>query len=147
MISIRRKDFDIQKELDSIITKSGNDSALSIFIGKVRKEKKLRYLNIDCYPEMAKYQIKQIADNANKRWKINKVRIIHRYGELHPGENIVTVITTANHRQDSLESNAYIMDYLKNCAPFWKKEIYEDHTEWVKQKSSDLLIMEKWDKV
>ena len=76
MISIRKKDFDVQKEVSSVDAKHNSDSALSIFVGKVRKEKKLRYLNIDCYPEMAKHQIKQIADNASKRWKINKVHIL-----------------------------------------------------------------------
>jgi len=80
-----------------------------------------------------------------KKWQINNLTVIHRFGELLPGENIVFVITSSDHRTDCQEATQYIMDYLKNSAPFWKKEIYKDKSMWVEQKVADIEKMERWE--
>ena len=144
-IDVREEDFDVNKELERFENSSKTDAAISLFVGKVRAEKNLISLNLDCYPDMAIKEILNIAENAKKKWKINNLTVIHRFGELLPGENIVFVITSSDHRTDCQEATQYIMDYLKNSAPFWKKEIYKDKSMWVEQKVADIEKMERWE--
>jgi len=144
-IDVREEDFDVNKELERFENSSKTDAAISLFVGKVRDEKNLISLNLDCYPDMAIKEILNIAENAKKKWQINNLTVIHRFGELLPGENIVFVITSSDHRTDCQEATQYIMDYLKNSAPFWKKEIYKDKSMWVEQKVADIEKMERWE--
>ena len=144
-IDVREEDFDVNKELERFENSSKMDAAISLFVGKVRAEKNLISLNLDCYPDMAIKEILNIAENAKKKWQINNLTVIHRFGELLPGENIVFVITSSDHRTDCQEATQYIMDYLKNSAPFWKKEIYKDKSMWVEQKVADIEKMERWE--
>ncbi|MDG2187419.1 MAG: molybdenum cofactor biosynthesis protein MoaE [Hyphomicrobiales bacterium] len=143
-IEVKEDDFIIENEIVAIENIKDPDAAISIFVGKVRKEKKLIKLFIDCYPEMAENEIQKIVQNASNRWKLNQVRIIHRYGSLDPGENIVLVITTSDHRGDCYSANQFIMDFLKSEAAFWKKEIFLDKTKWVEQKVTDISTMKDW---
>jgi len=144
-IDVREEDFDVNKELERFENSSKTDAAISLFVGKVRDEKNLISLNLDCYPDMAIKEILNIAENAKKKWQINNLTVIHRFGELLPGENIVFVIISSDHRTDCQEATQYIMDYLKNSAPFWKKEIYKDKSMWVEQKVADIEKMERWE--
>ena len=144
-IDVREEDFHVNKELERFENSSKTDAAISLFVGKVRAEENLISLNLDCYPDMATKEILNIAENAKKKWQINNITVIHRFGELLPGENIVFVITSSDHRTDCQEATQYIMDYLKNSAPFWKKEIYMDKSMWVEQKVDDIEKMERWE--
>lgn len=144
-IDVREEDFHVNKELERFENYSKRDAAISLFVGKVRAEENLISLNLDCYPDMATKEILNIAENAKKKWQINNITVIHRFGELLPGENIVFVITSSDHRTDCQEATQYIMDYLKNSAPFWKKEIYKDKSMWVEQKVDDIEKMERWE--
>ena len=137
-INIKKDDFEITEEIEIFNQNSSDHGAVSIFIGKVRPENGLKSMEIDCYPEMAQKEIKNIAEIACSKWTLNNIRIVHRYGSLKPKENIVLVITGSSHRSDSMSANEFIMDFLKSSAPFWKKEIYSDKEVWVKQKESDL---------
>ena len=145
-IQITKNNFIIEDEIKAIEGIKDPDAAISIFIGKVRKEKNLKELFIDCYPEMAKIEIQKISQNASRKWKLNQIRIIHRYGSLSAGENIVLVITTADHRGDCYDANEFIMDFLKSKAAFWKKEIFFDKSVWVEQKINDVKKMNEWQK-
>jgi len=144
-IDIRNEDFQISQELEKFESSSKTDAAISLFIGKVRAEENLISLNLDCYPDMAVREILNIAENAKKKWQIHNLTVIHRFGELLPGENIVFVITSSDHRTDCQEATQYIMDYLKNNAPFWKKEVYKNRSMWVEQKQEDIERMERWE--
>jgi molybdopterin synthase catalytic subunit len=144
-IDIRKEDFQISQELEKFESSSKTDAAISLFIGKVRAEENLISLNLDCYPDMAVREILNIAENAKKKWQIHNLTVIHRFGELLPGENIVFVITSSDHRTDCQEATQYIMDYLKNNAPFWKKEVYKNRSMWVEQKQEDIERMERWE--
>ena len=144
-IDVREEDFQVNQELERFENSSKTDAAISLFVGKVRAEENLISLNLDCYPDMAMREILNIAENAKKKWQINNLTVIHRFGELLPGENIVFVITSSDHRTDCQEATQYIMDYLKNSAPFWKKEVYEDRSMWVEQKKEDIEKMERWE--
>jgi len=144
-IDIRKEDFQISQELEKFESSSKTDGAISLFIGKVRDEENLISLNLDCYPDMAIREILNIAENAKKKWQIHNLTVIHRFGELLPGENIVFVITSSDHRTDCQEATQYIMDYLKNNAPFWKKEVYKNRSMWVEQKQEDIERMERWE--
>ena len=144
-IDVREEDFHVNKELERFENSSKTDAAISLFVGKVRAEENLISLNLDCYPDMAVREIINIAENAKKKWQIHNLTVIHRFGELLPGENIVFVITSSDHRTDCQEATQYIMDYLKNNAPFWKKEVYKNRSMWVEQKQEDIERMERWE--
>lgn len=144
-IDVREEDFQVKQELERFENSSKTEAAISLFVGKVRAEENLISLNLDCYPDMAMREILNIAENAKKKWQINNLTVIHRFGELLPGENIVFVITSSDHRTDCQEATQYIMDYLKNSAPFWKKEVYKDRSMWVEQKKEDIEKMERWE--
>ena len=109
-IDVREEDFQVNQELERFENSSKTDAAISLFVGKVRAEENLISLNLDCYPDMAMREILNIAENAKKKWQINNLTVIHRFGELLPGENIVFVITSSDHRTDCQEATQYIMD-------------------------------------
>jgi len=144
-INITKDDFDLTEEIEIFNENSSDHGAVSIFIGKVRPENGLQSMQIDCYPEMAQKEIKNIAEIACSKWTLNNIRIVHRYGSLNPNDNIVLVITGSSHRSDSMRANEFIMDFLKSSAPFWKKEIYSDKEIWIEQKESDLRKLYQWE--
>tara|TARA_B100000900_G_C20331184_1_gene614277 strand:+ start:300 stop:746 length:447 start_codon:yes stop_codon:yes gene_type:complete len=144
-INITKKNFDINTELNSFNDKRAEHGATSIFLGKVRAESNLKEMQIDCYPEMAEKEVGNIAAIATAKWKLNAIRIVHRYGLLEPNDNIVLVITGSRHRSDCMKANEFVMDYLKSAAPFWKKEIYSDKEVWIEQNQADLSKLDKWD--
>ena len=144
-INITKDDFDLTEEIEIFNENNSDHGAVSIFIGKVRPENGLQSMQIDCYPEMAQKEIKNIAEIACSKWTLNNIRIVHRYGSLKPNDNIVLVITGSSHRSDSMSANQFIMDFLKSSAPFWKKEIYSDKEIWIEQKESDLRKLYQWE--
>ncbi|MDG1709231.1 MAG: molybdenum cofactor biosynthesis protein MoaE, partial [Emcibacteraceae bacterium] len=96
------------------------------------------------FPTMAEKELEKIASQAEKRWPIQGLTIIHRYGKLLPGDQIVLVITTSHHREAAFNAAQFIMDWLKTDAPFWKKEETSDGTHWVASKSDDDEKKNRW---
>ena len=80
---------------------------------------------------MANKKLNQICNNAKKKWSLLDTLIIHRHGKIFVNEKIVLVATFSKHRKQSFDSCSYIMDYLKKDAPFWKKEFYNNKSEWL----------------
>ena len=144
MIKIQKEDFNISNELDSINILSDNIGSVVSFIGKVRPEDNLISMTLECYETMAVKEIEKIINKAKNRWDIITATVIHRYGKLYPGDNIVLIITASEHRSQSIEANQFIIDYLKTEVPIWKNEEYSEHKHWVMEKDSDLLSKEKW---
>ena len=134
MIKIQKKDFNLEKEIAFIKSQHSNIGAVSTFVGYVRNindKKNVTSINLDVYPEMAEKSLSEICSQANKNWKLIDILVIHRFGALNVNQKIVLVATFAIHRHDSMAACNYVMDYLKQDAPFWKKEYYDNEFKWL----------------
>ncbi len=101
-------------------------------------------LELEHYPGMTEKSLTQIATQAARRWSLQSVRIVHRVGKMYPGDQIVLVLTASAHRHHAYEANAFIMDYLKTEAPFWKKEWTTEGPRWIEARSSDGAAAARW---
>jgi molybdopterin synthase catalytic subunit len=131
---------------------SGRDSvgAVVSFVGVVRGEsggEKLLALQLEHYPGMTERELSRIADEATARWQLSAVTIIHWVGALRPKDQIVLVVTASAHRQAAFDGCAFVMDYLKTQAPFWKKETRASGEYWIEARSSDDEAAARWDQV
>ena len=147
MIVIQKKPFNYAKELDIFSKKNKLSGAISSFLGKVRNFSNLQKIDaifIEHYEKMTKFQLSRIIEEAKAKWDIDDIIIIHRFGRLKIGENIVLIAVASKHREESLKSVEFIINWLKIKATFWKKEISNDNTTWVKQKKSDIDKVKKY---
>ncbi len=148
---ITEKMLDLSSLNQQIQSGEGEHGASVIFTGSVRvaeKEQGLLAMQLEHYPGMTEKELDIIIKNANSRWSLNKTLIVHRVGRLLPGEPIVFVGVCSLHRQSAFESAQYIMDFLKNNATFWKKEIYckdgRNQDVWIEAKDSDEKALKRW---
>ncbi len=118
------------------------------FIGKVRNDARsaaLSHLLLEHFPGVTEAEIERIVGVARQRWALQQARVVHRVGHIAVGEDIVLVETASAHRRDAYEANAFIMDYLKTEAPFWKQECFLDGSaHWVEAKGSDQAAAQRW---
>ena len=147
VIRVQREDFDIAAE-SARLTQGRNDvGAIVTFAGLCRDEGgALAALELEHYPGMAEAEITRIAKQAIERWPVTGLTVIHRFGKIAPGENIVLVVASSAHRQAAFDAASFLMDFLKTRAPFWKKEHRKDGTtgEWVEAKDADDKAAERW---
>lgn len=135
-VSIQTEDFDTGAEMAALEALGGG--GVATFTGVVRGEDGLVALQLDHYPAMTQGQIEGIVAEAQARWPLLGVRVIHRVGRLEPGARIVFVGTVSRHRAAALESCAFLIDWLKSHAPFWKKEHFADGaSRWVEARAED----------
>ena len=125
--------------------------ALVAFTGLCRDEQgTLAALEIEHYPGMAEAEIARVVEEAEARWPLAGMIVVHRYGRILPGEPIVLAIAASRHREAAFEAAHFLMDYLKTRAPFWKKEhLIQDATQgrdpdWVSAKESDEAAARRW---
>ena len=146
MIKVQESDFDISLEIKKITTNNKNIGGVGSFIGIVRdnNDTKLKSMTLEHYPIMTEKMLEKINSEAKTRWKLIDSIIIHRYGKLYPGDQIVLVATFSQHRKDALEACEFLIDWLKTKAPFWKLEATNSGENWVKEKISDLAAAKKW---
>jgi len=147
VIRVQREDFDIGAEIAAVSRGRRDVGAVVSFTGLCRDEGgALAALELEHYPGMAEAEIARIARQAVDRWPLQAVTVIHRYGRIEPGANIVLVVTASPHRQAAFEAASFLMDFLKSNAPFWKKERRADGSEgdWVEAKESDLEALGRW---
>lgn len=148
MISVQTEDFDIKAEIDRLSKGRTNIGAIVTFTGTVRDQTKdgtISSMTLEHYPGMTQKELARVEAQANERWPLQGTTIIHRYGELHPGDNIVLVITASKHRHAAFEAAEYLMDYLKTSAPFWKKETAQDGSgDWVDARETDESVLARW---
>jgi len=147
MIKVQREDFDIGAELAQLTDGSTKVGGLASFVGLVRDladQGAVSSMTLEHYPGMTEKRLAEIEAEARVRWPLESVLIIHRYGRLEPGDRIVLVATTSPHRQAALESCAFLIDWLKTKAPFWKLEEGSKGAAWVEAKASDDRATEKW---
>jgi len=124
------------------------DGAVVTFTGKVRNHNlgdNVAALTLEHYPGMTEKALQEIVDAACERWPLQRVTVIHRVGELFPGDEIVLVGVTSAHRGSAFSAAEFIMDYLKTRAPFWKREATEQGDRWVDARDSDHQAARRWD--
>jgi molybdopterin synthase catalytic subunit len=148
-IRIQQGDFDIAQEI-AALTKSRTDiGAVVTFSGICRGSENsgpIAALTLEHYPGMAEAEIGRHTDEALSRWPLQGLTIIHRFGRISPGENIVLVVTASAHRQAAFEAAEFLMDYLKTSAPFWKREESENGASWVEARDHDDAAAARWAK-
>ena len=146
-VNVQKADFDINSEIKTIKSKK-IIGGIANFTGVVRnsgeEKEELVSLELEHYPGMTEKAIMLICEDAQKRWNLNSIRVIHRVGRLFAGDNIVLVVTASAHRKEAFNSAEFIMDFLKSRAPIWKKEHYKTHSSWVQSKEVDELILNNW---
>ena len=142
---VQREDFDLGGELDALRAGRTDIGALVSFTGLVRDDTgDLQVLELEHYPGMTETALAEIEAEAHKRWDLNAALIVHRYGPLKPGEQIMMVAAASPHRKAAFEAADFLMDFLKSRAPFWKKETGVDGAEWVDAKDTDEDALKRW---
>jgi molybdopterin synthase catalytic subunit len=146
-IRVQSENFDAAAESAALTEGRRDIGAIASFIGLCRDEAgTLEALELEHYPGMAEEEIARIADEAERRWPLLGVTVIHRHGRIRPGEQIVLVLCASAHRAAAFSAAEFLMDFLKSRAPFWKKEHRADGTqgEWVAAKDADEAALERW---
>ena len=140
---------DDEHGFDRLNDAAARSGAVVQFIGKVRDNADgppLSHLMLEHFPGVTEAEIGRIVTMARQRWALHQVQVVHRVGRIGVGEVIVRVVTASAHRLDAYEANAFIMDYLKTQAPFWKQECLADgHSHWVAARRSDDHQRERWE--
>lgn len=146
---VQREDFDIGREVATLTAGRTDIGAIVTFTGTVRGEAKGRAIasmTLEHYPGMTETELARVEAEARARWPLDASLVIHRYGELKPGENIVLVVTASKHRHAAFEAAEFLMDFLKTRAPFWKKEAAADGSGgWVDAREDDNAALARWD--
>jgi len=146
-IQIQEEDFDVSKELELLRVDLPQIGGINVFVGTVRDEhfgQKIEGMVLEHYPGMTEKSLANILDQAQARWQILNATVIHRVGDLRPGEQIVLVAVASSHRGDAFAACEFIIDYLKTSAPFWKKELTPNGAHWVDARITDDERLKKW---
>jgi molybdopterin synthase catalytic subunit len=149
MIRVQSEDFDVGKELNKLIDNNLNIGGVSCFIGLVRDiadEEVVRSMTLEHYPEMTQKALIKIEEEAISRWQLSNTLIIHRFGKLNPGDQIVLVAAASAHRKAAIEATQFLIDWLKTKAPFWKLEETHKGNHWVDAIDSDRAAAKSWNK-
>ena len=149
MIKVQREDFDIGEEISRMTKDNTAIGGLASFVGLVRDiavDKKITSMTLEHYPGMTERQLEKLEAEARQRWPLQDVLIVHRYGELLPGDRIVLVVTASSHREASLRSCEFLIDWLKTKAPFWKLEDTQSGAKWVAARDEDDKAADRWEK-
>ena len=142
-VRIQQEDFDIAAEIVAL-KQTSNVGAIVSFTGIVRSDDGITSMTLEHYAGMTEREIERHVEEARTRWPLAGVTVVHRIGELAPGDNIVLVLTASSHRQAAFEAAQFLMDYLKTRAPFWKQETREDRTAWVEARAADDAAADRW---
>jgi molybdopterin synthase catalytic subunit len=146
MIRVQQTTFDASAELKAF-TRDSKAGGTVMFLGTVRDlndGKPVSAMTLEHYPGMTEKALAEIDDEAQRRWPLEKTLIIHRYGRLMPGDDIVLVLTASAHREAAFEACAFLIDWLKTKAPFWKLEEGDKQARWVEAKASDDEAAARW---
>lgn len=144
-VRVQEETFDPGLELNSFTQSVQGAGAVVSFTGVVRDvEGKLAEMLIEHYPGMTEKAISKIVDEAKTRWSLAGALVIHRYGHLVAGDQIMMVATASRHRVDAFQAAEFLMDYLKSRAPFWKKERTASGDSWVEARDEDEDALSRW---
>ena len=152
-VRVQTADFDVSAELAMMRAGRTDIGAVVCFVGLVREFSRaeqgvltspVKQLALEHYPGMTEKSLMQITQQAQARWPLQDTLIIHRVGDLQLADQIVLVAAASAHRQAAFEACAFMMDYLKTDAPFWKKEYTAEGAHWVDARESDDLAKSRW---
>jgi molybdopterin synthase catalytic subunit len=147
-VRVQLEDFDVGRETAALTAGRTEIGAIVTFTGTVRGEahgRPIVAMTLEHYPGMTEAELARVEAEAHRRWPLDASLVIHRYGALKPGDNIVLVVTASRHRHAAFEAAAFLMDYLKSRAPFWKKETAADGTGgWVDAREADDEALARW---
>jgi molybdopterin synthase catalytic subunit len=149
MIRVQAELFDPAAELAGFARGRTDIGGVASFIGLVRDEhggEPVAAMTLEHYPGMTERQLAAIEAEARERWPLLEVLVIHRYGRMLPGEPIVLVATASAHRAAALDACAFLIDWLKTRAPFWKLEESGQGERWVEARASDEAAARRWDR-
>jgi molybdopterin synthase catalytic subunit len=148
-IRIQQADFDAAHEI-ALLTRGRTDiGAVVTFSGICRGTEgggEIAALKLEHYPGMAEAEIERHAQEAMARWPLQGLTVIHRFGRIEPGQNIVLVLTASQHRQAAFEAAEFLMDYLKTSAPFWKQQEGAKEAKWIEARAHDDAAAARWTK-
>lgn len=142
-IRLQREDFDAGAEQAKLLHGRTDVGALVCFTGVCRGGE-ISAMTLEHYPGMAEAEITRHVEEAERRWPLLGVTVIHRIGRLVPGDNIVLVVTASAHRGEAFAAAEFLMDYLKTQAPFWKREERGGEASWVDAKATDDAAAARW---
>jgi molybdopterin synthase catalytic subunit len=149
MIRVQEQAFDVGQEIYTIKRGKLRIGGTAVFVGSVRDINLgtgVSAMTLEHYPGMTEKSLADIETQARLRWDLNDVLIVHRYGRMEPGEDIVLVICCSEHREAAFEACQFLMDWLKTKAPFWKLEEGEGASSWVEARESDDKAAARWTK-
>ncbi len=147
-VSVQIEDFDISQEIGTLTAVRTDIGAVVTFTGLVRDMgggQPVSAMDLEHWPGMTEQALEQIETRARQRWSLQATRIVHRYGALKPGDQIVLVIAASPHRGAAFEAAEFMMDFLKTRAPFWKKETTPQGARWVDARDADDTAQARWD--
>ncbi len=149
-VRVQREDFDIGREIAALSSGNTDIGAIVTFTGTVRGiagGEAITAMDLEHYPGMTEAELERIEAEAHQRWPLEASLIVHRFGPLAPGDNIVLVVTASRHRQAAFDAAQFLMDFLKTKAPFWKKETQASgKAHWVDARESDDAALDRWKK-
>lgn len=146
-VRLQSEPFDVAAECARIAHGRTDIGAVVTFTGICRGDEQgapIAALTLEHYPGMAEAEIARHVEEAQRRWPLLGVTVIHRFGRMTPGDPIVLVVTASAHREAAFEAAAFLMDYLKTKAPFWKREERPEGARWVEAKAQDDAAAARW---
>ena len=151
-VRIQRDSFDPGVEINRFRARVATSGGVASFIGQMRDFKgpdassgePVSAMTLEHYPGMAERELETLTAEALKRWNLDGVLVVHRFGELFPGDPIVLVVTACAHRAEAFQACEFLMDWLKTKAPFWKKEVTPGGDTWVTASAGDEARAERW---
>ena len=146
-ISVQEAGFSLEAEHEHLKARSRAIGAVVAFTGSVRdinEDDSVSSLTLEHYPGMTEKEISKILEEAAERWNVMGATVIHRVGELHPGDDIVLVAIASAHRGDAFHACEFVMDYLKTRATFWKKEQTDQGERWLTTRETDVAAAKNW---
>lgn len=147
-IQVSEADFSVDEESSRLMAQAQGVGAICSFVGYVRDfndASSVQSIFLEHYPAMTEKALEGIVTEAAQRWSLKGVTLIHRVGELKSCERIVLALVASQHRADAFAACEFLMDYLKQRAPFWKKEVGPEGSTWVASKASDEARAARWD--
>jgi molybdopterin synthase catalytic subunit len=150
MIRVQEEPFDSGLELQKLKAGRHNIGGTVVFVGTVRDVSdgsNIRAMTLEYYPGMTEKALAEIEEEACRRWPLDASLIVHRYGRMEPGEDIVLVITASAHREAAFAACHFLIDWLKTRAPFWKLEESPEGAGWVAARDSDDEAAARWDRI
>lgn len=146
-VRVQAAPFDTGAEIAAILSGRTDVGGLGAFVGIVRDSAAgtpVTAMTLEHYPGMTERALSAIAQQAEARWDLQACTVIHRYGRLLAGEPIVLVLAASAHRQAALDATAFLIDWLKTRAPFWKSEDRGDGESWVEARAADDVAAARW---